>query len=218
VVLLVRLRGLRYVSERDGGQAAALNAGFARTQGDVIGWLNSDDAYAPGALAAVGAFFAAHPDVEWIFGRCPMIDRAGLPTRGWITRYKEFWARRYTYRRLLLENFISQPAVFFRRRLLERVGGLDPALQYAMDYHLWLRMGRVARPRFVDRVLAYFRVSGENKTSTGFHRGFREDLEAARRVAAGRYPLTLVAKELNLYKLLFAYEVLARWPARRGPA
>src|SRR5437773_3575221 len=101
---------VRYVSQKDGGQSAALNDGFSRTHGEVIGWLNSDDEYLPGALSTVGRFFGEHPEVEWLYGRCPIIDRNSVRFKTWITRYKEFWQRRYSYRRLLIENFIPQPA------------------------------------------------------------------------------------------------------------
>lgn len=201
---------LRFVSEKDGGQSAAVNDGFRRTQGEIIGWINSDDLYAPGALGHVGAFFASHPEVEWLCGRCPIIDSDGLIIKSWITRYKEFWLKRYSYRRLLIENFISQPAVFFRRRLLERVGPLDPDYHCAMDYHLFIRMGSVSRPAIVDRELAFFRISGDNKTSLAFKRSFDEELDAAKRVAADRHPVLMFLHEINRLKLIAAYSLLAR--------
>src|SRR5439155_9526551 len=120
-------------------------------------------------------------------------------------RYKEFWLRRYRYTRLVVENFISQPAVFFRRRLLDRVGLLNPDYHLAMDYHLWLRMGRVATPAFLDRELAYFRSSGDNKMSLQWQKSFQEDLDAARDVAADSHPLWVKLHRLNGYKLSTAY-------------
>jgi glycosyltransferase involved in cell wall biosynthesis len=211
VDILRRFDGrLRWVSERDGGQSAAVNEGFRRTTGEIIGWVNSDDEYAPGALRVVGQYFAEHPQVEWLFGRCPIIDKRSRPYKAWITRYKEFWLRRYSYRRLLIENFISQPAVFFRRRLLDQVGHLDPAYHCAMDYHLWVRMGAVAKPAFIDRELAYFRISGENKMSLQYQRSFDEELHAARRVADGQYPILMFLHRVNRVKLITAYNLLAR--------
>lgn len=199
---------LRYVSARDGGQATALNAGFSRTTGDVIGWINSDDFYADGVLHEVGRIFAERPDVQWLYGRCPIVDRAGNEQRAFVTRYKELYMRRYRYGRLLIENFINQPAVFFRRSLLERAGPLDETMHNAFDYHLWLRMGALSAPLYVDRVLAYFRVHSDAKTSANFHRSFREEADAARRVASGRYRVHVALHELNYYKLTTAYRLL----------
>ena len=210
VEILERYREhLEYVSQKDGGQADALNHGFHRTHGEIIGWLNSDDEYLPDALDTVGRFFSANPDVEWLYGRCPIIDRQSRRQKAWITRYKEFWQRRYSYRRLLIENFIPQPAVFFRRRLLERVGVLDTSYHNAFDYHLWARMGAVAAPAFIDRELACFRIIDESKTSSSFVRSFSEELDAARRVAAGRHPVLMALHAVNRYKLSGTYFALA---------
>lgn len=201
---------LRFVSQKDDGQSAALNEGFRRTSGAIVGWLNSDDLYAAGALRVVAEYFATHPDVEWLFGQCPIVDRHDRRIKDWITRYKAFWLRRYSYRRLLIENFISQPAVFFRRRLLDRVGALDPDYHLAMDYDLWLRMGRVAAPAFLDRELAYFRSSGDNKMSLQWRKSFEEDLAAARRVADEGERVWIALHRLNGVKLSIAYWLLDR--------
>ena len=203
-----RYPGLAWVSERDGGQAAALNAGFARTTGDIVGWINSDDFYAPGALLEVGRTFAENPDVRWLYGRCPIVDRDGVEIRRGVTRYKEFWMRRYRYERLMIENFVNQPTVFFRRSLLDEVGPIDESMHNAFDYHLFLRMAERARPHFLDRVVASFRVYADAKTSSTFHRSFREEADAARRVASGRHPILIALHELNYYKLTTAYRLL----------
>lgn len=199
---------LSFVSEKDGGQSAAINEGFRKAQGEIIGWLNSDDIYMPYALNRVGEYFDKNSDVEWLYGRCSIIDSEGQAIREWITRYKELSLRRFGYRKLLFENFISQPAVFFRRRLLEKVGPLDNALKYSMDYDLWLRMAEIERPAFIDSELAKFRSSGTNKMSTGFARSFEEELMVAKRASSGRYPITVAMKRANRYKLLIAYHVL----------
>ena len=68
---------LRWVSERDRGQSDAINRGFARTKGDVLGWLNSDDTYAAGAISAATEFLARHEDVAMVYGDADFIDAAG---------------------------------------------------------------------------------------------------------------------------------------------
>jgi glycosyltransferase involved in cell wall biosynthesis len=201
---------LRFVSQKDAGQSDAVNQGFARTRGEVIGWVNSDDLYAPGALVAVGEWFAAHPESEWLFGLCPIVDRDDRPFKAGITRYKEFWLRHYSYQWLLVENFLSQPAVFFRRRLLDRVGALDPDYHLAMDYHLWLRMAQVAAPAFLDRELAYFRSSGDNKMSLQWRKSFQEDLAVAARVARPGEAAWIALHRVNGWKNSVAYWLLDR--------
>ena len=68
---------VRWVSEPDKGQTDAINRGLARTRGEILGWLNSDDTYLPGTLRAVGEFFAAHPEVALVYGDANFIDARG---------------------------------------------------------------------------------------------------------------------------------------------
>lgn len=205
----VRYPQLHFVSGRDGGQSAALRTGFAKTSGEVIAWINSDDFYAPGAFQMVAQYFAEHPETQWLYGRCPIVDRHGrMGLRSWVTSYKNFWMRHYSFNWYLIENFVCQPAVFFRRSLYEQVGGLDPAYHCAMDYDLFLRMAAVSKPAFIDEDLAYFRISGDNKTSQLYRRSFAESLEAAKKVMQGKRPLLLAAHRLNRLKLVGAYWLL----------
>jgi GT2 family glycosyltransferase len=201
---------LRWVSERDGGQTAAINEGFRRTKGDVIAWINSDDVYVPGAFHHIGEVFATRPDVQWICGRCPIMDAEGRSHRSWVTTYKEYFLHRYSYRRLLVENFISQPAVFFRRSLFDRVGGLDEAYHYAMDYDLWLRFGRESAPYISQRELARFRMYAVNKMGAQYDQGFKEELRSAEVHAGRTHPVLVFRHRLNRVKLVTAYKILAR--------
>ena len=158
----VRDPRLSFVSEPDRGQSHAINKGLAAAAGDaggdVVTWLNADDLYAPGALVAVADAFTGHPNANWLVGRYEVIDADDRPIRRGVVRYKERHLRRYSYWALLRENFIPQPAVFWRRAFGAEVGSLDESLHWTMDYDLWLRMGRRSDPLFVDRVLARFRL------------------------------------------------------------
>jgi glycosyltransferase involved in cell wall biosynthesis len=151
---------LRYwVSEPDRGQSHAINKGLRVATGDVLAWLNSDDTYMPGALSRVGALFAAHPGVDLAYGDFLYTDMAGRAMR----RRRVFSSM--SYESLLYHDYLGQPAVFFRRSLLEQVGLLDEALHYCMDWDLFLRMWRVCRPQHVPQVLATYRLDRQAKSN-----------------------------------------------------
>jgi glycosyltransferase involved in cell wall biosynthesis len=124
---------LTLVVEPDNGQAHAVNKGIARTSSDIIGWLNSDDVYRPETLARVEIFFADNPDVDVVYGDADLIDTDDHV----IGRY---YTEEWNAVRLRERPFLCQPAVFFRRRMVDRFGGLDQSLHYTMDYEYWLRL------------------------------------------------------------------------------
>lgn len=123
-----------WVSEKDQGQADGTNKGFRRAKGEIIGWLNSDDVYKPGAVAGAMAAFQANPQAGMVFSDVDSIDASGQ-----LINIMRFGPR--TLADLMAFKIISQPGVFMRRSLLEQVGYLDPAYHLLLDHHLWLRMG-----------------------------------------------------------------------------
>jgi glycosyltransferase involved in cell wall biosynthesis len=149
---------VRWVSERDRGQAHAVNKGICAGDGEIIGWLNSDDIYYPGAVARVVAYFSEHPESDVVYGMADHIDREGRPFEAYPT---EPW----DFERLQQTCFICQPALFLRRRVVETHGLLDESLHYCMDYEYWLRLGKAGvRFGYLEHKLAGSRLYSDNKT------------------------------------------------------
>ena len=203
---------IRWHSEPDRGQSHAINKGLALASGEVVAWLNSDDVYMPGALAAVAEGFSRHPQAQWLVGRYQIIDRDDRVIRSAIARYKDRWLDHYTYRALLRENFISQPSVFWRRAFGEAVGPLDESLHWTMDYDLWLRMGARSDPLILERVLAQFRVHERSKSGGVDRRQFDEEYRVALRYL-GDDRVSRAIHRFNVEKIVWAYRVL-RWIGR----
>ena len=193
VELLERAEGVRYVSEPDRGLSDAMNKGIHMATGDVIGWLNADDVYEPGALHAVGQALAARPDALWATGRVRITDGQDREIRSWVSRYKRFFLRRYSLPLLLTQNFIQSPATFVRRdALLAEPGPFDLRFKYSMDYDLWLRLARRGDPVVLDRDLACFRMAEGSLSMSGFEQQFAEHALNAREHGAGhRLPVAL---------------------------
>ncbi len=147
-----------WVSEPDAGQTDAIRKGVGKSSGEILAWLNSDDLYAPGALPVVGARFAGAPQVDLLYGDCAMIDGAGR-------LMDRFRVRQGGLPELLEENFIPQPGAFCRREIWETVGGPDPALQFVMDYDLWIRLFLAGvRAEYLPVPLAWFRYHQDSKS------------------------------------------------------
>jgi glycosyltransferase involved in cell wall biosynthesis len=146
-----------WISEPDRGQGHAVNKGFKAARGDIIGWLNSDDIYYPGALRSVLDFFSRHPEADILYGMADHIDEHDRCIEPY---YNEPW----DYERLKEICFICQPAVFFRRVIMERYGLLDESLRYCMDYEYWLRIGRKTPFQYLEQKLAGSRLYRETKT------------------------------------------------------
>lgn len=196
-----------WISEKDQGQADAINKGLALATGAVLGWLNSDDLYQPSALDAVARAFEAHPDRAWLTGQCAIVDEKDQPIRHGVTRYKNRRLGRYSYRTLLRENYISQPATFWRRSAWERAGPLDKGLFWAMDYDLWLRLARLGDPIVLGQPLARFRLYGRSKTGDFRRRQYDEGFKVACRYLESDR-LGRLAHRLNVEKIVLAYRLM----------
>jgi glycosyltransferase involved in cell wall biosynthesis len=151
---------LLWFSEKDRGQSEALNKGFRRVKGDIIGWLNSDDRYLPGCFAHVVEAFAQNPEVDIVYGDYRIVDELGNVIK--IKREIEFSEFILLYHRVL---YIPTTATFFRSRVFKEENWLEENLQYAMDLELFMRLAiRGYRFKHISKVLADFRLQPNSKT------------------------------------------------------
>lgn len=164
-----------WTSAADGGQSSAINKGIERSTGEVCTWIGCDDRLLPGALAHVGAHFAAHPASDWIAGAGRLEFESG--------RVGEMASRCRSaddlVRFWLWSNacFVMQPSSFWRRRLWDAAGGVREDLHLAMDYELWLRFAERATPVCIDAVLSVALRESGGKT---FDAPLEQRLEAMR--------------------------------------
>jgi glycosyltransferase involved in cell wall biosynthesis len=157
---------ISWISEQDTGQSEALNKGFRRTKGEIIGWLNSDDRYRAGCFEYIAKFFEDNPEVDIVYGDYLVVDESGKVLQ--IRREIEFNAFVLLYHRIL---YIPTTATFFRRRIFEEDNWLDEKRQYAMDLEFFIRLSaRGYRFKHIPKILADFRLQPNSKTCGSPHR------------------------------------------------
>jgi glycosyltransferase involved in cell wall biosynthesis len=153
---------IRWISEPDSGQGEGVDKGIRLTGGEIIGWLNADDLYAPGAITSALDALEGNQSAPGVYGNAVFIDADGREI-GPCTHVEPF-----SLNRLINHlDFIVQPATFFRRTAYQSARGLDWGLHYCLDYDLMIRLGRQAPLLYLPRVQAFVRVYPSTKTASG---------------------------------------------------
>jgi len=193
-------------SEKDRGQADAINKGFAAIGGEIMGWLNSDDLLLPGTLAHVGRFFRDHPEVDIIYGHRIIIDEEGREIGRWVLPGHDPAA-------LALTDYVPQETMFWRAAVWQKIGPLDAGFHYAMDWDFLLRAERAGfRFRRLPRFLGCFRVHGEQKTAQTA--AMTVEMDRLRQRHFGRpVPQQEISRGLRAYQLR---QIACDWAYRLG--
>jgi glycosyltransferase involved in cell wall biosynthesis len=197
---------LTVISRKDGSPQEAINAGMAMGSGDIGCWLNADDVFEPGTLQTVADIFTRHPKRRWMYGRCRIINNEGIEIRQPITLYKNIIGYFYSFNMLLCENFINQPATFWRMDLWRDIDALDPRFKAAWDYELWLKMASLSRPLHLRKLLTSFRRHNESISENHFEKQFAEELAIAK--LYGNWVHSLIHK-FNVWKIVTVYKLLS---------
>jgi glycosyltransferase involved in cell wall biosynthesis len=152
---------LKWTSEPDSGVVQAVNKGFARVAGEIVAIQSSDDCYLPGAVARAVQEFRSDGRVGLVYGDTVKVDAAGNE----LLRQQ---IGPYSLENLFLaKTWIPQPSAFFRRELLETLGGWDERIPYAPDTDLWIRMAFRTEVRKIDEYFSQRRVHGEQRDTQG---------------------------------------------------
>lgn len=188
-------------SQKDNGQADAINKGFARASGDIVAWLNSDDFYLPGTVSAAVKVFDENPDVVLVYGNMLAVDENGA-TFNTLT-YKQL-----TLEDLLCFQIIGQPAVFMRRSALQKTSGLDLSFHFLLDHLHWIQIAKHGRILHVDQTWAAARYHAEAKNRAKAAEFGREAFRI----------LEVVEKDQSLAPILSSIQRRARASAHRVDA
>ena len=157
---------IRYFYHANAGQTPSLNRGIANSQGEYIAFLDADDCWLPGKLAAQVALMTAHPDAMLAFSSCYVIDQDGKIVK--LHRVPLKPADDSLLEKLFCRgNFIFKPTVMVRRRCIQYIGAFDPDLEFCEDYELWLRIVKQYRAVWHTYPLAMWRRHPSSKSNQG---------------------------------------------------
>lgn len=165
---------IRWVSEKDKGQADAVNKGIKQAKGKIIGWLNSDDTYLEGAVSKMVNYYREHPNTDMVYGEGWYTDKQGKITERYLTE-------KYNRNRLAEMCIICQPTAFFTKEFVEKVGMLDVEHQLSMDYELWMRMATYGKIAYIPEYIATSRMYEENKTLSRRKEVYEETCKAVKK-------------------------------------
>lgn len=199
------------ISEPDRGPVSAINKGLRLASGEIVAWLNADDRYHPGALKKAAQVMAANPGKSLCFGACRIIDEDGREIRRGITRFKEAFFPVSSRFAIQCLNYISQPAMFFRRSALNAAGYIREDLVAAWDYDFILRLWQEGGAAHVPgSPLADFRWHPGSISARKFGVQFKEEFEAAARDAGLLAPQTWIHWIMR-WGIVGAYTLMAAY-------
>lgn len=160
-----------WVSERDTGQAEAINKGMRRATGDIIGWINSDDALLPGAISQAVEELESDEDIGMVYGDGLMVDSN-------LMLLDRHYYKQLTVLELLCFEVILQPTVFMRRSALVDAGYLDEGYHLILDHELWVR---IASRYPLSHVSAFWAIERTHETAKTIQQA-ADFVEEARRL------------------------------------
>lgn len=172
-----------WVSEPDAGQTSAINKGFARSTGEIMAWINSDDMVVPGTLNYIGHYFLKSDRAQVVYGNRILIDENGQEIGRWVLPW-------HSNRVLRWIDFVPQETLYWRRSAWDSIGAkLDESFRFAMDWDFLLRLSaRGINIEHVSLFLGLFRVHGQQKTLAQMSSIGQAEMKTIRRRELGFQP------------------------------
>lgn len=164
-----------WISEKDEGQADAINKGLRIAKGDILTYLNSDDYLLEGSIEKVVKTFIEYPGVGLVFGDCYAINTSNKKS---IIIYGESFDSKAMIKK---GRFIPQQGTFWSREVYEKTGEFDVTLHFALDHDFFIRVGKHCHPKYLGIPLAVFRFHDMNKSVLSEHKHWKEVIKVSRR-------------------------------------
>jgi glycosyltransferase involved in cell wall biosynthesis len=203
----------RWRSEKDKGQSNAINKGFKMAEGEIVSWLNSDDAYFSSAFDMVVNHFSKYPGDDFVYGDGDVVDEKGTLKWEWLSRPYDFsLMKSYHFLWNNFTNYIMQQSVFWRRSVFDRIGFLDESFHFAMDVEYWIRAGAKGLAlRHIPQKLGKFRMISGTKSLSSPTAFWPDMLEIFRRYNGACKMALFFAYYFYNISMNNSFEMLAVW-------
>lgn len=195
-----------WLSEKDRGQTHAINKGLGLSKGDIVTFINSDDYYLDGALEEVAKQFQTKKGNLWLTGDYIIVDEQGKRIQALIAAYKSFFRRFLSFNLLTILNPLNQPSTFFKKDLIDKIGGFKEDLHYTMDYEFYFRAIKIQKPIIIKDKLSAFRIHKLSKGGSSYKKQFQEEYNVARQYQKKKFFLFL--HYLHNKLIFFMYGIL----------
>ena len=204
-------KSLKFIrtSEADKGQSDGINKWLKKATWDIVTYINSDDTYKPWTLQLISKKLNQSTKLR-CYGKCDIINKKDKEIRKPITIYKNIKGKKYSYKKLLTENFISQMTVFRKKEAMNKIWLFDINQHLVMDYDYRLRLGQLWDPIYIPKYLSSFRFFSTTKSWSNFKKQFAQELQLAHKYAKWQYKWALLLHTINYYKIVISYTIL-RW-------
>ena len=199
---------IKWESKKDKGQLDAINIGMDKAKGKILTFINADDVYESGAFNTIAKAYMEDPDALWFAGRGRVINEKDREIAKGATWYKNLFLVFNSYFFLLTLNYLMQPSVFITRQAWQKFGPFVGTSNFVMEYELWLNLATMSMPVVIDKNLSYFRLSGDNISSTLFKNTLNEDLKIVKKYTQN--PLILLGHRINNWGRVLMINFLRR--------
>lgn len=195
-----------WISKKDKGQTDAINKGIKKATGDIIAYINSDDAMLPNTLHTVAEYFNENLDAQWLTGDYFIVDAEGRKIQSFVATYKRF-LRNYPNKTVLsIANFIIQPSTFWRRSLTDEIGLFREDLHYVMDFEYWMRAIEEYPLHVLPNHFSLFRIHGNSKGGALYKKQFAQEHVIVQEYVSN--PFIVFLHWIHAQLIVLAYKIL----------
>lgn len=171
---------LVWESKKDNGQLDAITKGIRKSNGDIIGFINSDDVYLNGSFNKIATAYTKNPKCLWIAGQGIVTNSEGKEIAHFVSIYKNLLLKLNKYHLLLMVNYLMQPSVFFTKQAYKKYGPFIGSGRYVLEYDMWLKLGRNQMPALINSPLSAFRLRNISFSVTQVRNILKEDATIAK--------------------------------------